>query len=234
MVLSRFCGALLLGAALVPLAGAGQLVENFDDITTLAGAGWAMVNNSAPVGSIGWFQGNPSVFSSQTGNPDSYIGANFNAAAFGGNISLWLLTPVITLDNGVVLDFWTRTESPQIAPDSLEVRASTNGASTNVGASDTSVGDFTNLLLTINPGLTTSGYPGGWTEFTATVSGLGGPVSGRFAFRYAVPDTSLNADYIGIDTVSISSAGPVPEPSTLLVALGGLAVLAGGVARRPR
>ena len=35
--------------------------------------------------------------------------------------------------------------------DRLELRLSTNGASTNVGTTTTSVGDFTTLLLTVNP-----------------------------------------------------------------------------------
>ena len=73
--------------------------------------------------------------------------------------------------------------------DRLEVRMSTSGASTNVGATNTSVGDFTNLLLTVNPTLITTGagsYPNTWTQFTATVSGVTGTVTGRFAFRYFV------------------------------------------------
>ena len=47
--------------------------------------------------------------------------------------------------------------------------------------------------------------------------------SGRLAFRYLITDTSVNGDYIGIDTlrVSSSSTAPVPEPATLtLVGLG--------------
>ena len=84
------------------------------------------------------------------------------------------------------------------------MRLSTNGASANVGGTAASVGDFTTLLLTVNPALN-GGYPDSWTLFTATISGLGGPVSGRFAFRYNVADTSVNADYIGIDTLSVNA-----------------------------
>jgi hypothetical protein len=85
----------------------------------------------------------------------------------------------------------------------LEVRLSTNGASTNVGTG-AAVGDFTTLLLSINPTLTTTGYPTSWTQFTVTISGLPAPTSGRIAFRYYVTSggpTGTNSDYIGIDNV---------------------------------
>ena len=57
-------------------------------------------------------------------------------------------------------------------PDRLQVRISTNGASTNVGSTATGVGDFTTLLLDINLNYTTNGYPNVWTQFTVTLSGL--------------------------------------------------------------
>jgi len=60
-----------------------------------------------------------------------------------------------------------------------------------------SSGDFATVLLTVNPVPDATGYPAGWTNFSVTVSGLGTPASGRFAFRYFVADTSVNGDYIG-------------------------------------
>jgi hypothetical protein len=207
------------------------LSENFNDITTLPGAGWVQTNNSSLLGSTGWFQGNDPIFPAQGGPADSYIAANFNNAAFGGNISNWLLTPTLSLNNGDSLSFYTRTETASPYPDRLEVRWSANGNSSDVGALDTSVGDFTTLLLTVNPTLAGNGYPDTWTEFTATVSGLPGPESGRFAFRYVVPDTSINGDYIGIDTVSVANATSVPEPSTLLF-LGTVIMSVAGLRRR--
>src|ERR1700690_2848835 len=82
---------------MIPLALSAGVVENFDDINTLAGSGWVMTNNSSPIGTTGWFQGNTAVFDAQAGPPDAYIAANFNNAAFGGNISNWLMTPVLDL-----------------------------------------------------------------------------------------------------------------------------------------
>ena len=198
-----------LAASAAAYAGAQQLVANFDNVAALPGAGWVFTNNSVPVGSTTWFQGNTAVFTSQAGAPDSYMAANFNAAAFGGNISLWALTPTLTnLQNGVTISFYTRTETAAPAPDRLELRLSLNGSSTDVGAGDTSVGDFTTLLLAVNPSLAGSGYPATWTQYSATLSGLPpGISSGRFGLRYFVTDTATNGDYIGIDSLIVSD-GP--------------------------
>ncbi|MCM3878120.1 MAG: choice-of-anchor J domain-containing protein, partial [Thermoanaerobaculia bacterium] len=123
-------------------------------------------------------------------------------------------TPTLAnLRNGEVLTFHTRTETSAPAADRLEVRLSTNGSSSNVGATDASVGDFTTLLLTVNPAMTVGGYPTAWTLFTLTLSGLpAGPSTGRIAFRHFVPDTSTNADTIGIDTLSLTTCA-LPAPT---------------------
>ena len=229
---TRFVGAL---AAVLLLAVAGSaaaapiLSEHFNNIATLPGAGWAQINNSAPAGTTGWFQGNAGVFPAYDGAADAYIAANFNNAAPGGNISNWLLTPTLSISNGDTLSFFTRTVDPASFADRLEVRLSLNGASAVVGATDSSVGDFSILLMSINPVLQADGYPSNWTRFSIGISGLGAPATGRYAFRYFVPDTATNADYIGIDNVSVE---PVPEPATLtLVGLGAVAL---GLRRRRR
>jgi hypothetical protein len=92
---------------------------------------------------------------------------------------------------------------------------STAGSSTNVGTTSTSVGDFTNLLLEINPNLVTGGYPESWTLFTVTLSGVGTPTTGRLAFRYFVTDggpSGANSNYIGIDTVDYVYTEPPQGP----------------------
>jgi len=115
------------------------------------------------------------------------------------------------------MTFWTRTVTTPFLPDRLQVRMSTSGASTNVGATATSVGDFTTLLLDINPTYTTTGYPNTWTQFTVTVSGLVSPTTGRMAFRYFVENggpNGVNSDYIGIDTVQYTcNQPPTPTPT---------------------
>jgi hypothetical protein len=131
-------------------------------------------------------------------------------------ISNWLLTPPLTLQNGAMMTFYSRTVDVPRFPDRLQVRMSTNAASTNVGTTPFEVGDFTTLLLEINPTQTTTGYPSVWTQFTVTVSGLGASTTGRLAFRYFVVDggpNNANADYIGLDTVSFFCTTPTPTPT---------------------
>jgi subtilase family serine protease len=183
--------------------------EGFENITTLPARDWFTRNNSVPVGSTGWFQGNSAVFPAQSGANNSYIGANFNNTTGTNTISNWLLTPNITFNNGDVIKFWTRSPANNPFPDRLEVRLSTVGASTNVGTGSAAVGDFTTLLRSINPALTVGGYPEVWTEFTITLSGLAGPTSGRIGFRYFVTmggPTGDNSNYIGIDNFSYAPA----------------------------
>ncbi len=196
---------------------ATELAEGFEDITTLPGNGWVMINNSSPVGFTSWYQGIASLFPAHDGPPDSYIAADFENTDLIGTISNWLITPVVTLRNGDTLTFWTRSIGSSF-PDRLEVRMSTAGASTNVGNSATSVGDFTHLLLSINPNLEVGGYPDEWTRFEITIEGLDGPATGRLAFRYFVTDSGFfgsNGDYIGIDTVEYTSAHVCDNPTDI-------------------
>jgi hypothetical protein len=185
---------------------AQTIFEGFDDITTLTGNGWFMQNNSTPVGTNSWFQAAPgtaSPFPSQSGANTSYIAANFNNSTGNNTISNWLLTPSRTFNNGDIIKFWTRTANSTF-PDRLQVRMSANGTSTDVGVGSIAVGDFTTLLLDINPTyLTVNGYPLVWTEKAIVISGLSAPVTGRIAFRYFVEfggPLGPNSDYIGIDT----------------------------------
>ncbi len=197
--------------------------EGFDDISLLPGNGWSFINNSSPLGLNGWFQGNDAVFTSQSGGSTSYIGANFNNTAAIGTISNWLITPEIVMSDGNVIKFWTRAPAGTNFPDRLEVRMSTNGSSTNVGTLATDVGDFSTLLLSVNPTLAIGGYPGIWTEYTVTLSGVGIQNSGKLAFRYFVTNGGPggdNSDYIGIDSFSY-------EPSAPLVPVSNWAVFSG-------
>lgn len=192
---------------------AQAFTESWD--SAIPGTGWVTQNNSVPVGSTGWFQGNTAVFTGQT---SGYIGANFNNTTGTNTISNWLISPNRTFSNGDVIKFWTRTITDNPFPDRLQVRLSTNGTSTNVGTGSAGVGDFTTVLLDINPTYdTTTGpppgmYPDVWTEVTITLSGLAGPTSGRIAFRYFVElggPTGDNSNYIGIDTFSYTPGGAV-------------------------
>jgi uncharacterized protein (TIGR03382 family) len=201
------------GAALTLLTlgrpAAADVSEGFDDVAGLAADGWSLQNLSSPIGTVPtWIEGTGG-FASHSGDDSSQIVGNYNNVAGAGTISNWLLTPETALVNGTRISFWTRTVSAPSFPDRLEVRLSTAGASTNVGATATSVGDFTSLLLTVNPTLTTSGYPNVWTRYEMTVSGLAAPTTGRVAFRYFVTNggpNGINSDNIGIDDVLVTSS----------------------------
>jgi hypothetical protein len=221
------CVAIAVAALLyaATASAAPLLIESFDDVAGLEAAGWEIINNSDPVGTTEWFQGNPAIFTSQAGADDAYAAANFLAVDGVGDISVWLITPTLTLSDGDTISFYTRTEEASEFPDRLELRLSANGASTNVGTTATSVGDFTTLFLTLNPALNPGGYPTDWTQFTVSTSGLGS-VTGRLAFRYFVTDSGVNANYIGLDTLVVESAVRVPEPPTALLGIAGWALVA--------
>ncbi len=171
-----------------------------DGTTGAAAPGWAVQNNSAPTGAGIWFQGNPAVFGSYA--TSGYLGVNYDSGAPNSTISNWQITPPLLLQNGQSLAFFTRTVDQATYPDRLQVRLNPT-ATTNVGTTATDVGDFTTLLLDINPTYVPSGYPGVWTQYVVTLSGLpAGGVTGRLAFRYFVENGGLggvNSDYIGID-----------------------------------
>ncbi len=199
--------------------------EGFDDIRNLTG--WVLINHSQPLGAVDWFQGNDEVFPAFDGASTAYIAANFNNGGDLATISNWLLTPEVLLHDGT-LTFYTRTmqaSAPLTAigtssgvcstgpsADRLQVRMSTNGASTNIGTTALDVGDFTNLLLDINPTYTIGGYPEAWTQFTVNISGVPTGATGRLAFRYFVENGGPlgdNSNYIGIDrAVYTGPCGP--------------------------
>jgi len=204
---------LSLGLLLVSLSFQAQnlLSENFDNITTLTVAGWTSTNQSTPVGTNpNWFQGNPVAnggpFDSYAGVANSYIACNFNSVAGANTISNWLITPVISLVNGDVLTFYTRTVSAPAFADRLQLRISTNGASSANPSGAAGVGDYTTLALEVNPTLIASGYPNVWTQYSYTVSGLPTATSCKIAFRYFVTSggpSGANSDFIGVDSFSV-------------------------------
>ncbi len=192
------CALIFLSAS---ISSKAQVLFSEDFVTVIPGGGWAQQNLSSPIGATNWFQGNTAVFTAQSGPPNSYAGANFNNVNNFGTISNWLFTPNVTLKNGDIFTFYARAIDGGF-PDRLQVRLSTSGASVNVGATATSTGDFGTLLLDINPTYQNGVFINVWTQYTITISGLGGPTSGRLAFRYFVENAGFsgaNSDFIGID-----------------------------------
>jgi hypothetical protein len=238
-------------ASLIPPPIPNQsFIEEFDTVASAFNRGWVPLNNSNPKGSGIWTQGGGLIpifdpYSSK-GTYAGFIAADYLSTS-GENdvISNWLISPVITLQNGDKISFYTRTlllPNAYQSGDStdygnnLELCINRKNTGTNVGTAydpstaqynlATDRGDF-ELLLTINPPVYnfTYGYweyrwahsdqylfdplafPGNWTRFEATVTGLQKPTQGRFAFRYYTLDggSNGNATAVGIDRVEYTS-----------------------------
>jgi hypothetical protein len=205
-----------------------SFTEEFDTVSSALNRGWTIMNTSLPRGSGIWQQAGSvspwfSAYSSH-GTYAGYIGADYTStSADQGIISNWLISPVVTMQNGDKIGFYTRTWLlPTATVDStdyanrLQVRMTTSD-NIMIGTGD-DVGNFKTSLLDINPGYeeqhTTAAlyspdaYPIGWTHFEVTVVGLNGPTKGRFAFRYYVEDGGFNGlgSGVGIDKVEYTSA----------------------------
>ncbi|OYU82343.1 MAG: hypothetical protein CFE23_01090 [Flavobacterium sp. BFFFF1] len=188
------------------------LTEGFEDVPGLANNGWLLLNKSNPVGTLtnSYFQGETNVFTAETGSNNGYAGVNFNSTGAQGTISSWMITPELTVQNGDIITFWSRTvlydPGATEYADRLEFRMSTAGENSVNPTDENSLGTFTNKLLSINPDLNTSVYPQTWTRYNMVVSGLSGPTSCKFAFRYFVTNGGpggSNSNYVGIDTFTI-------------------------------
>jgi hypothetical protein len=218
-------------------AQAQILVEQFtngnNSIAQLQSRGWVLVNNSDQAVPPGNPDNGPwgpgiSILNPPPSGPDgsywaSDVRATGNMTPSGGTLSDWLLTPVVPIANGTQLTFFTRRADPEDAPERMQIRFSTAGASINVGVNnvDATGGDFagaSRLLLELNPTQTPDAYPNPWTSFTLTITGVPSATTGRFAFRHFVLNAGFNApnaDVVGLDNVSVSA---VPEPASLTLA----------------
>ena len=212
---SRVLAAATLLAAAAGAQAATLLQEGFENVAGLEARGWVQRNFSSPVG-LPWGQGFVGPFPAQAGSEGSYAVANFESAAFGsgGVIDNWLMTPTLSFDASNSVTFWTRTIfNPSIFPDRLELRLSLVGSST-------ATADFSTVLVAVNAGLTGTGYPNVWTAYTATFAATPS-ASGRLGFRYTVAN-NFNADFIGLDSVSVTA---VAEPAAALLMLLGVGAL---------
>lgn len=216
MKLRHVAAAVAMWAVGTAASAAVLLNQGFDNVSTLGADGWVIQNLSTPGGTTSWFQGNTGIFSAHSGAANSYIAANFlNAPATGGAISNWLITPELSFVDDLTLALQARTAGEGLL-DTLEIYYSTSGAST-------SIADFSLL------GSYSSDTDDDWVSLAFAISATGG--SGRFAVRYVVDDTNVAGNYVGVDSLSVTSAtSTVPTPGSL--ALAGLALAALGVSSR--
>ncbi len=184
--------------------------EGFNSFAALSGAGWVLSNQSSPVGTTGLYQGDGTLFAAQAGAADSYVAGNFNAAAAGGTLSAWLITPQFSTAADVTVTFYARADI--IAPYFDQI------------AFGFSSGSSSSAAFTLGSATTLSG---GWTQYTGTIAAQGAGSVGRFAIAYI--GNADDANYIGIDSLTVNA---VPEPSTWLMFGAGLASLAGLARRR--
>ena len=193
--------------------GTGQtIIEDFEDLSSLSD--WYFLNNSDSPNE-NWGNGNINNFNAYNGSAFLGVGYESSNSLEPVMLSNWAVSPSRTFNNGDVITFYSRRINfTPVFPDRLEVRMSSAGNSIYTGFSAEDTGDFNTLLLSINPDLTSTGYPSEWTQYTVIISGLNGTVNGRIAFRYFVPDGGpggSNSNYIGIDSFTYYSSLAAPE-----------------------
>jgi hypothetical protein len=204
-----------LAGALLAMSASAQAAttytQGFEDVESMEG--WVFLNQSAPEGSS-WFQGNSGIFSAQAGSDNSYIAASYlSIDSSEGVIDNWLISPVLTFTGAAQLSFYTRSAGTEGFNDVLQVLYSSD--------SGLDTATFSQSLLSIGGA---TAYPDGWQQYTANFTASG---TGRFAFRYG--GTASTADYIGIDSLSVTGltgVGTVPEPSGYALFGAGLAMIA--------
>jgi len=215
--------------------------------------GWLVLNKSAGLNDGGpsarcLTQGFPDIpfyydpglsFSSQDGLAFAYAGFPSRAAPTPAQAAiLWLVSPHVEFGVGGSLSFWTRrVNDGNVGADRLQVRTMIGDLPvTGQVGNVSSVGNFTNLMLDMNPTGTTAGYtcptggvvdpPGktlsnipwqDWCHVTLTAaSGLPTSGSGYIAFRYYAPATSTAPfphvaaiDTFRFDPGTIIAAAPI-------------------------
>lgn len=187
--------------------------EGFDSAANLSKKGWVILNNSAPVGPMGWRQGRYELGGklgdelvgfpahNSTFNENEYMSVDMNCGQNAAILSAWLISPATEMKNGDEIVFYTRTHGDYA--DRMQVWLNTQNSEPNPGKAAMDTGYFNIILEDINPDMGFD-YPVEWTKYTLKVKGVTGTaaVKGRIAFRYFIEDGGPGGSYgdqIGID-----------------------------------
>ena len=205
-----------------------SFVEEFDTMQQAYNRGWRWINRSVPIGVTNWMAApGPDGFMEAYSSRGTNTGAAFSdyqatSGTDDGVISNWLVSPAVVLQNDDKIVFYTKTQLTSTSGTGrdfgcrLQVCLNKQDADLSMGNGN-DPGKFNTVLLDINPdeeeylvgdpSTHTQAYPGNWTRFEATISGLAAPVKGRFAFRYFLHDAGSNGagNGVGIDSVAYIS-----------------------------
>ncbi len=185
----------------------GPVLPGQDGPSNLVAAGWIFSNQSAPAGTESWFDGYTPGSTGVPYWPQPQASAGYVAVTsdstdfFSGAVSNWAILPDIPNQRaGDELRFYL-LDMDSSNLNTLQVRYSPSGE-TSTGSSVNGVGDFTQLLVNINP------IPvGGWNLYSVTLPG-----DGRIALRYYIASAcnfACFSSYTGIDSLSV---GVPPSP----------------------
>ncbi|ANB16201.1 Hypothetical protein I596_161 [Dokdonella koreensis DS-123] len=192
--------------------------EGFEQVNVFGGGifanGWIRQNSSDRPDSYWW----PCVPVREFGAWDAADGPDGSCVLStyattqtnGGTISNWIVTPRVEFGPGSTLSFFARTKPDSSYPDRLQVRACNSGPCSNVGTGPEDVGDFTLLLLDINPAEAAGVFPEEWTRYTlGFAEGVPTGGNGRIAFRHYVHDAGdggTRGNLVGLDRVAVTAA----------------------------
>lgn len=156
---------------------------------------WRAHNLSTPIGITGWFGG------PQPRTGDNVLVSTYDSAAGANPINNWIFMPPRIIGPGDTISFYTKVyENPTNFPDRLSLM--------KAPGSNPALGLYTSAI-TVNPGLSATGYPAVYTQYSHTFTHFPPQVL-TLAFRHHVDNggpAGTQSDYLFIDDVEFTRAG---------------------------
>jgi hypothetical protein len=185
--------------------------EDFEDFSTLTTKGWLIGEYSQvdTIGTTAWSagafgaagKGDSTWYGFSAYGDYSYPGAyaySYDPAVDSNlSVSSWMLTPILTVKDSDRVSFYTRGDTTGTYTNRMQVLLNKT-ASSYIGHDLNSVGDFTTVLMDINPTQAPGGYPTTWKKYEYIFTGITDKMDIRIAFRHYVIHPT-NARGIGID-----------------------------------